>query len=145
MAYLIIANDENVNKIALNDTEKNNLNVCFPPYSTVDISDDDFLKIKKNIATVTVSNNLAIITDIDVSNYSLTETELVYIHGGIKIQLKNFLDQNDSSNSFYTTSQNYYNYLNSFNYSNISFPLNKTWEQYCEDNLITYIHILQIP
>ena len=47
MAYLIINDQDDLYKIAENDTDLNSLNVCFPPYTTIDISDSDFLKQKK--------------------------------------------------------------------------------------------------
>ena len=30
-------------------------------------------------------------------------------------------------------------------YDSLSYPLNKGWEKYCEDNSISYLHALQIP
>ena len=124
MAYLIVNDQNGLYKISENDTDKNNLNCTFPPYTTIDISDADFLKVKQNIVNINISDGSATFTDITDSNLSITD---------------------NISNPFYTPCQNYCNYLETLDYSNITFPLNKTWEQYCEDNSITYFHPLQIP
>ena len=47
MAYLIVNDQNGLYKISENDTDKNNLNCTFPPYTTIDISDADFLKVKQ--------------------------------------------------------------------------------------------------
>jgi len=144
MSYLIINDQNNVYKIAENDTDKNNLNCTFPPYTTIDISDANFLKIKQELVDINISNGSATFTDRDFSDLNLTEEELLSYHKDIVSYFKNFLTHN-SSNAFYTPCQNYCNYLEALDYSSITFPLNKTWENYCEDNSITYLHPLQIP
>ena len=52
MAYLIVNSQNQLYKIASNDTEKNNQNCTIPPYSTIEISDADFLKIKQNLTLI---------------------------------------------------------------------------------------------
>jgi len=144
MSYLIV-NDQNcVYKIAENDTDKNNLNCTFPPYTTIDISDTDFLKVKQNLVDISISNGSATFTDRIDLDLSITEEDLKTYHESIIKYLRQFL-KNNTSNNFYTPCQNYCNYLETLDYSSITFPLNKTWEQYCEDNSITYFHPLQIP
>jgi len=146
MAYLIVNDQNGLYKISENDTDKNNLNCTFPPYTTIDISDADFLKVKQNIVDINISNGSATFTDKTDQDpdLSTTEEELKAYHERIIKYFKQFLTHN-ISNPFYTPCQNYCNYLETLDYSNITFPLNKTWEQYCEDNSITYFHPLQIP
>ena len=144
MAYLIVNDQNGLYKIAENDTDKNNLNCTFPPYTTIDISDADFLKVKQNIVDINISNGSATFTDRTDPDLSTTEEEVKAYHENIIKYFKQFLTHN-ISNPFYTPCQNYCNYLETLDYSNITFPLNKTWEQYCEDNSITYFHPLQIP
>jgi hypothetical protein len=55
------------------------------------------------------------------------------------------MQSNSSSHVFYTRVNNYFNLLNTFNYSNIQFPLNSSWETYCEQNSIEFLSPLQIP
>ena len=144
MAYLIV-NDQNcVYKIAENDTDKNNLNCTFPPYTTIDISDVDFLKVKQNLVDISISDGSATFTDRTDPDISITEEDVKNQHENLIKYFRQFL-RNNSSNPFYTPCQNYCNYLETLDYSSITFPLNKTWEQYCEDNSIAYFHPLQIP
>jgi len=144
MAYLIV-NDQNcVYKIAENDTDKNNLNCTFPPYTTINISDADFLKVKQNLADISISDGSATFTDRIDPDRSITEEDVKDQHKNIIKCIRQFLRYNPS-NPFYTSCQNYCNYLETLDYSSITFPLNKTWEQYCEDNSIAYFHPLQIP
>jgi len=144
MAYLIV-NDQNcIYKIAANDTDKNSLNCTFPPYTTIDISDADFLKVKQNIVNINISDGSATFTDINDPDLSITEQELKDYHERSIKYFEQFLRHNPS-NSFYTPCKNYCNYLETLDYSSITFPINKTWEQYCEDNSIIYFHPLQIP
>ena len=144
MAYLIV-NDQNcIYKIAANDTDKNSLNCTFPPYTTIDISDADFLKVKQYIVDINISDGSATFTDINDPDISITEEEVKAHHKTLIKYFRQFLRFNPS-NSFYTPCQNYCNYLETLDYSSITFPLNKNWEQYCEDNSIAYFHPLQIP
>ncbi len=144
MAYLIV-NDQNcLYKIAENDTDKNNLNCTFPPYTTIDISDVDFLKVKQNLVDISISDGSATFTDRTDPDISITEEAVKDQHKNLIKYIEQFL-RNNSSNPFYTPCQNYCNYLETLDYSSITFPLNKTWEQYCEDNSIAYFHPLQIP
>ena len=144
MSYLIV-NDQNcVYKIAENDTDKNNLNCNFPPYTTIDISDVDFLKFKQNLVDISISDGSATFTDRIDPDISITEEDVKDQHENLIKYIEQFL-RNNSSNPFYTPCQNYCNYLKTLDYSSITFPLNKTWEQYCEDNSIAYFHPLQIP
>ena len=145
MAYLIV-NDQNVlYKIAENDTDKNSLNCTFPPYTTIDISDADFLKVKQNLFDINISDGSATFTDRADPDLSKTEEEIKAYHKMIIEYFKQFLMHN-TSNPFYTPCQNYCNYLETLDYSSITFPiLGKTWEQYCEENSIPYLNTLQIP
>jgi hypothetical protein len=144
MAYLIVNDEGFLYKIAKNDTDKNNLNCNFPPYKTIDISDTDFLKVKKGLVSIDISNGSATFADLDFSKHNIEENNLKNYHQNILPIFNDFLN-NNPSNGFYTECKNYYDYLKTFNYSSISFPLNKTWEQYCEDNLIPYLNPLQVP
>ncbi len=56
MAYLIVNSDGFLYKIAANDTDKNNLNCDISMFTTLDISDDDFLKIKQELVRVNITD-----------------------------------------------------------------------------------------
>jgi hypothetical protein len=63
MSFLIVSQDNQVYKIAENETDKNNLNCSYPPYKVVSISDSDFNKIKIHIADVNYVNDSFSIVD----------------------------------------------------------------------------------
>jgi|TARA_R100001460_G_scaffold20153_1_gene41874 hypothetical protein len=147
MAYVIVnTSDNEIYRIAENDAAKNDQNVLWELYSAVDITDEEFTKIKTNAATVTVSGGSATVTDVTgFSSEGDSKENLQAYHTNIKTLLKGFLDNNPSSKSLYSAAQTYYNYLNVLDYDSLSYPLNKGWEKYCEDNSISYLHALQIP
>ena len=47
--------------------------------------------------------------------------------------------------TFVSSAQASATFVDSFDVSSISFPLNKSWEKHCEENSITYVHPLQLP
>ena len=144
MAY-IIRQGNILSKIAKDDTDKNEQNLSSEIYSSIDISDSDFLKLKKSRATVTIDGDNVTINDVASSTFEDSNALTLEIDS-IKYSLKQFLDiSSNSSKDIYSVAQTYYNTLDAFDVSTISFPLNKTWEEYCEENSITYIHPLQIP
>ena len=142
MAYLITTQDYNLYRIASNETEKNDIGF-FPPYIAIDISNDDFLKIKKGMGEANISDGSVTVTDLDLAPIN-NEDELKSYHSDIIRRLKSFLRNKDSSKALYSTCQTYERNLRNFDYSTITFPL-ENWERYCEDNSITYVHPLQIP
>lgn len=143
MAY-IIRKENNFYKIAANDTDKNEHNLSYDIYSTIDISDSDFAKLKKNMATISISGDTATITDIE-TGFETQEILEGYVND-IKKNLNAFLE-NSSNNTkaIYSDAQTYSNSLDSFDFSSISYPLQGSWEKYCEDNSITYVSPLQLP
>lgn len=153
MAYAIITNNE-LYRIASNETEKNDLNINESDYIIKDISDADFLKLKNNIASITFANDTLTITDKPADTILGTTEEieaeskrlLQEHHQNLINQFNAFLKSESNANkSLYSTIQSYKNYLNDFDYDSLTYPLNKTWEEYCSDNSISYISALQIP
>jgi len=144
MAY-IIRKGNILSKIAKDDTDKNEQNFPSEIYSSINISDSDFLKLKKSRATVTIDGDNVTINDVASTTYADSNSLTSNINS-IKYSLKQFLDiSSNNSKAIYSVAQTYYNTLDAFDISTISFSLNKTWEEYCEENSITYIHPLQIP
>jgi hypothetical protein len=147
MAYVIELNNEVVN-FAENETQKNDLIHFFPPAVSHEISDENFTKIKKNLAVVSVSGGVISITEnaqYATDEFAPDETSLKQYHNVLKGLLKVYLNAHNTSHSIYSDAQSYYNTLNTLDYSTLTFPFIGTWEKYCEDNSITYIHTLQIP
>jgi|TARA_R100000329_G_C7596609_1_gene211566 hypothetical protein len=146
MAFAITLNN-GVHKIASNETEKNEINIFFPPAVAHTISDDEFNKIKKNTAVLNFVNNTISVVDFDINQSFADADALKRYHATIKPLINDFLEPStgNDTKSLHNSIQSYSNTLESFDYSSITYPLDKSWEQYCEENSITYVHPLQIP
>jgi len=143
MAF-IIRNGNGIYRIAETETHKNEQNVSYSPFTTLEITSDDFSKLKKNVAHATVSGDTVTIEDTSVSFNNLNI--LKSYHTDLKQNIKQFLKGSSNQNkTLYSAAESYHNTLSSFDYSTITFPLEQSWEEYCEANSITYLHPLQIP
>jgi len=143
MAYLITINN-NIYRIAANDTEKNEMNVEYPPYVAHQISDADYLKLKANTAFAEISNGNVVVNNITDSEEP-SQKNLQDYHQGLIQNFHNFLIPRNENKSIYSTVETYKNYLSNLDYSTLTFPINSSWEKYCEDNSITYVNPLQLP
>tara|TARA_B100001939_G_scaffold303030_1_gene280501 strand:+ start:205 stop:678 length:474 start_codon:yes stop_codon:yes gene_type:complete len=157
MAYFIFNNDGLIEGIAADDTAKSKLNIDESKLDVRTVSDADYNKVRKGLAlTVKVVNNAVVIDtrtdktefapDVSNDNYTIkTQGELDgYIKNVIQV-CKDFLNAN-ADHSMYSDILNYKNYLESFDTSSLTYPLSETtWEEYCDNNSITYYHPLQIP
>ena len=143
MAYVLVENGETY-RIAENDADKNQLNVSAAgEFKT--ISDSDFLKLKKTQANCVIDDNNQVIIQEQPETIQNSEELNEYIQN-VMTKLSHFFGpESNHSKPIYNQCQNYYNYLSSFDTSTVTFPLNKSWEEYCEENSIFYLHPLQIP
>jgi hypothetical protein len=108
----------------------------------VDLPDSDFNSVRLNQKNLTYSNNA--FTLLDRSDYFADEASLkIYLQNVIK-NIDLFL-LNNSSNGMYNNLKTYRNFCESFDATDITFPYDKSWEEYCNDNSITFFHTLQIP
>ena len=164
MAYAIFTSDNNLVHIAANDSDRDALNIMQSLCVIKDISDSNFTKLQLNTAGITYDGTNVTITDYDdgltraannLNRQVSDSTKDKLINFGAQADLdgylKNITDRlgdfvkNNSSNSMYTVCNNYLTYLNSLDTSSLSYPLGKSWEQYCTDNSISFVHPLQIP
>jgi|TARA_R100001460_G_scaffold22971_2_gene46607 hypothetical protein len=145
MAYIILENN-NLTAIAADDNAKDALNIPAAGMSVIDISNEDFEKIRTNTFSVSTSGDTYSLTDLSESleGASIDETTLKLIHQDV-IKLIDELEKNDPTNALISQCTSYRTYLKNLDYSSLPLPLDKPWEKYCEDNSITYIHPLQIP
>ncbi len=144
MAYAITLNN-NLLRIAANETEKNELTALLTPHTEINISDSDYLLIKQNIAnfvidgdTMTVNEDSDGTMDVDQLQEHLTS---------IKKSINRFktnANTNTQSKTLYTQFIDYNNYLETFDVATVTFPI-VSWEKYCQDNGITYLNLLQLP
>jgi hypothetical protein len=146
MAYAITLNN-NLLRIAANETEKNELTAINTPHTEIDISDSDFNIIKQNSATWTIDGNSMTISEQSEPGSIANAEDLHLYLKDIRDALTRFIvnaNANTQAKTLYTQVVNYNNYLDTFDTSTVSYPI-VTWEKYCADNGITYLNLLQLP
>jgi len=148
MSYFIFLKDlDNVEgtiyKIIENQIDLNNLNINQQDYKIIEDSQVDFNLIKLNNKSVSKYNG-NIITFIDQTISFKKKEDLQNYLNNCKSQIKQFIDININHPQF-SLWNNYFNQLNSLNLDDITYPLNKSLEQYFNDLGQPYYNILQIP
>tara|TARA_R110000796_G_scaffold132230_2_gene247721 strand:- start:2425 stop:2853 length:429 start_codon:yes stop_codon:yes gene_type:complete len=142
MAYIIFNNANYLMNIAANDSDMNSLNIVLADNSEVSVSDTDFLKVKTGTYATYDGTNVTLI-DQEFLFTNIPDLKS-YLQESVIKQITQF-SQANMDNPLYTDLNNYKEYLENFDYSSVSFPLNISWEKYCEENSITFYHPLQIP
>jgi hypothetical protein len=113
-------------------------------HTQMDLTNDDFNSVRLNQKDISVSDGVLNTSDAE-HNFQNEEELKNYIDSVIK-NLNIFLDNDlNSSNPMFNSLQTYRTFLNQFDVSTITFPYEKSWEEYCNDNSITFFHPLQIP
>ena len=146
MSYFIFTKDNNQNnlyRIAENDTDKNSLSFHEKTSVVKTVSDVDYNKVKQNKATAYLENDIIVVNDISVN---------IPHENGLKATINinietcdYFLNNFDSNNSMRAAVSTYKSVLESFDTSTVTFPMDKSWETYCSENGIYYLNSLQIP
>ncbi len=142
MAYFIFHSD-NLISIAANETDKNSLPIP-DVYTVKNVSDSDFLKVKKQIAGVSISGDNVVVTDYESNGFN-DEDGLQIYHKGILSRINEFLNAGNEDKSLHGAITTYKTLLEGFDTSTITYPMTQSWEEYCEDNSIAYVSPLQIP
>jgi hypothetical protein len=164
MSYFIFTkNTENVEgslyKIAENQFDLDNLNIDKNSYTILEDSQFNFDLVKYNSKAILKYNN-NIITYVDfqivfeddiiintkgekIVNYTAKQFLKDYIEK-VKNPIKQFLN-NNNNHVLFSKWNNYYNQLDSLNLDTITYPLNKSLEQYFKDENKPSLNILQIP
>tara|TARA_Y100001937_G_C7116426_1_gene330353 strand:+ start:411 stop:854 length:444 start_codon:yes stop_codon:yes gene_type:complete len=146
MAYIIFNNRGELLNIAANDTELGWW--VFADNCTVkDVSQSDFDNVRFNLMTcsldgdtINYESKLGIDTDgTPFTTYIWTDAAELQSHLDL---LKNKLQE--SIDNGHTQYQDYLNYLESFDVSSLTYPLNQSWEQWCNDNGVNFYNTLQI-
>ncbi len=148
MSYFIFgANLDNVSgtlyKIAENQSDFNNLNITPSVYKVVEDSEFNFNLVKLGSKIADKYNNNTI-TYIDVTISFYNKNELQNYVNNFKKEIKIFTD-NNPNHPLFNRWNDYYNQLNSLNLNTITYPLNKSLEQYFNDLGQPLYNILQIP
>jgi hypothetical protein len=142
MSYIIFNNNNELVKIAANDSDRDSQNIVLSDHTIQNVSDSDFLKIQTGVATATYDGTNVTLTDNVMS--SVSEIHFKKYLENVILMASNFLEEN-KSNLLYTPINEYKNYLENFDSSSLSFPSEKNLEQYCNENSLPFYHPLQIP
>jgi hypothetical protein len=148
MAYFIfLKNLDNVSgniyRIAENQSYLNNINITQSDYKIIEDSESNFnlVKLNKKYADKYNNNNI-IYLDLTISFNNINQLQN-YVNN-LKMQIKDFTD-NNPNHPLFSLWNNYYNQLNSLNLDGITYPLNKSLEQYFNDLGQPSLNPLQLP
>jgi hypothetical protein len=144
MAYIIFNENNELVKIASNASDRDSLHLVLSNLSVTEVSDIDFLKIKKNMASVSYDGLTVTVTDFNEANSIETQSKLESYLKDI-IKYISYYTNSNKNHLMYNEINSYKEYLENFDVNSLTFPLNKSWEEYCSDNSITFYHPLQIP
>tara|TARA_R100000700_G_C3137411_1_gene120344 strand:- start:363 stop:794 length:432 start_codon:yes stop_codon:yes gene_type:complete len=143
MGTLVFDNQERLIKIAANESDLNSQNIIIADCITNQPSDSDFENVRTNQSEATMSGGVVSFTNLDQLVFDQQSVLDDYIQQ--VITEINDLVKNDPSNSMVSQANSYKSTLEAFDTSTITYPLSGSWEKYCSDNSITFLHPLQIP
>jgi len=129
--------------IAENLSDLNNLNINKLNYKIIEDTQDNFNAVKFGTKFPLKYNN-DLITFVDITSLIKNKLTLeIQIKNKVEI-IKQFLD-NNSNHPLFNQWNNYLNQLNNLNLDSITYPLNKSLEQYFNDLGQPSFNILQLP
>jgi len=147
MAYFIFLNLDNVegslSRIAETENDLNNLNIIKSDYKIIEDTQENFNEVKLSTKNAIKFNN-NLITYINKTVIFKDKESLKNYIEGFKRDIISFKDSNLNNPSF-NLWNNYYDQLNSLNLDNITYPLNKSLEQYFNDIGQPSLSPLQLP
>lgn len=155
MASFIFNKDQAKNQSTLERICESDDDLQYYPSSDISdivtVSAEDFAKVKNNNCTIeshdgnnfTWFDHVTHNSPVPVSERDSKENMEFYLSGLIKA-IDGWLAV-FPSHAKTSEWQSYRDYCNNFDVNSISYPLNKTWEQYCADNSISYKNILELP
>ncbi len=147
MAYFIFVNVNNVEgtlyRMAETQNDLNNLNIIKDDYKIIEDTQENFNAVKLGIKEAIKFNNNTINYINKTNKYSDKQSLKEYVEN-IKNLINWFKESNSNHPSFEIWS-NYYNQLNNLNLNSISYPLDKSLEQYFDDLGQPSYNILQMP
>jgi len=135
--------DNTLYRIAENESDLNNLNITQSEYKIIVDSQENFDAVKYGTKNaINYNNNI-----INYLNLELTFEKKEQLNNYINIfknQIKIFTD-NNLNHLLFNRWNNYYNQLNNLNLDSMTYPLNKSLEQYFKDLKLPSLHPLQLP
>jgi hypothetical protein len=148
MAYFVFGKDledisNSIYRITENQNDLNNLNIIKSDYKIIEDSQSNFNLVKlRNKFPEKYNNNT--ITYIEKNIVFKDKSELQSYIEIFKNQIKEFTD-NNPNHPLFSLWNNYYTQLNNLNLDNVTYPLNKSLEQYFNDLGQTSLNPLQLP
>jgi hypothetical protein len=148
MSYFVfLKNLDNIEgtlyRIAENQEDLNNLNISQSTYKIIEDPQSNFNLVKFG-TKITEKYNNDIITYTDRTILFNDKNELQAYVNNFKKLIKEFTD-NSPNHPLFNRWNDYYNQLNSLNLNTITYPLNKSLEQYFNDLGQSSYNILQLP
>lgn len=148
MAYFIFfKNADNqagvLYRIAENESDLNSLIINKSEYKIIEDSQINFENVKYNLKSAEKYNGNTITYLDNTFSFSNKKILLDYI-SLIKLNIKSFLD-NNKNHPLFNTWNNYYNQLDTFDPNSLNYPLNKSLEQYLNEQGQLSLNILQLP
>jgi hypothetical protein len=134
--------DGTLYRIAENQSDFNNLNILDSDYKIIEDSQSNFDFIKYGNKSAKYNDNTIIYTDQTILIKNKGELEMCI--ASIKKSIKQFTD-NNPNHPLFSRWNDYYNQLQSLNLDSITFPLNKSLEQYFKDQGQVSLNTLQLP
>jgi hypothetical protein len=147
MAYFIFLNQNNVEntlyRMAETQNDLNNLNIIKDDYKIIEDTQENFNAVKFGIKEAIKFNN----NTINYINKTIKYSDKQSLKESVESikNLINLFKENSSNNPSFEIWNNYYNQLNNLNLDSISYPLDKSLEQYFDDLGQPSYNILQIP
>jgi hypothetical protein len=145
--FIFFKNCDNKNgflyRIAENQNDLNNLNIIQSDYKIIEDSQENFNEVKYGIKSIDKYNN----NEIFYVNSSIKFVDKKKLQGyidNLSYQIQSFLNSNPNHPS-YNQWNNYNNQITNLNLDNITYPLNKSLEQYFNDLGQPSLNILQLP
>ena len=142
MAYAIINNNQ-LYRIALNDAAKTNLNINEPDYTIVNITDEEYHKLRKEEAILTHSDGSYTVTDIEAVYCPASEDELKAVIKNVINHFKDFRIEHEN-HPMINDINNYLQWLKEFDTSSVTFPMEQNFYNFVESQSQTAISPLQI-
>jgi hypothetical protein len=148
MSYFIfIKNSDNIEgsiyRIAENENDLNNLNIIKSDYKIIEDSITNFNLVKlRNKRIVKYNENLITYAE---DNYSFLNKEHLKIFLDDYQKPMNAFLNNNPNHPLYNLWNNYLTQIKNLNLDNITYPLNKSLEQYFNDLGQPSLNILQLP
>lgn len=152
MAYYIFSKDSDniegtIYKIAENQSDLNNLPILSQLYKVIEDTQTDFDSIKIGLKfPIKYNGNTITFMNIDPAPMFKNENLLKNYISDVQLRINTFLEFNPNHPSFKIW-KNYYDQLNSFKgtLNTLTYPFNKSLEQYFKENSQPYFSTLQIP